>query len=277
MMRRRAIIGRRIGSGTVITPPPAGGGLVFDSTLNFVLDGNSHIYGIGGAQNIPRVLAKTAPISVVTHPITVSYDATPLGGSPTNKWQSDKGIIVWNFGVSGESWRKMNGLDGGGGAALTDAAWVDGKVNVLLAWEGTNSLVSGRTPEWAISDATDYIAARRALHPGWKIIVGTVAPRQVSTQAGTDSLNASIDAYNTLLRAQYLSMGADVLFDVRAAGSQLNLPDYLNATFEAAAADASTTLWASGEVGGHTHFSSNGNVYIVNTFIMPALQSLPAG
>jgi hypothetical protein len=247
------------------------GSLVFDSTLNVVCDGNSHIAGVGGAQNIPRLLAKTAPISVATH---LTPDATSLG---TGIWQSDKGVKVTNLGVSGQTWRKMNGLDTGS-AADVDGAWVDGKVNVLLAWEGTNSITLGlRTPAQTIQDASDYIAARRALHPGWKIVIGTVAPRQLSSsQTDTDALNANIDAYNVLLRAQYRSMGADALFDVRQAGSEFNFSDYLNATFEAAAADASTTLWASGETGAHTHFSSNGNAYIVNTFAMPAIQSLSA-
>lgn len=248
-----------------------------------MLDGNSHLAGVGGGQNITKLLAKTSPISVITHQGIPNWnDATILdgqGAGQAKKWQSDKGVVLTNLGISGQTWRKMNGLDGYSSADV-DGAWVDGKINVLFAWEGTNSMASpnNRLPADAIQDARDYIAARRALHPGWIILVGTVAPRQAADQAATTALNQKIDTYNNLLRAQYKDMGANGLFDIRAPGSWFNFPDYLMSTFDTSAA-ATGTYWAGGEDistggAGHVHFSSEGNMYLVNAFILPALKRL---
>jgi hypothetical protein len=237
---------------------------------------------VGAVQGFCRVLAKTAPISNSTA-INFLPDATSLDGqgAASKKWKSDKGVYVTNCGVAGETWRKMMGLDGGSGAADTDAAWQNGMTNVLLAWEGTNSItLGGRTPAQALSDAKDYITARRAVHPGWIVIVGTVPPRQAADQTTTNTLNANIDAYNVLIRQQYKSIGANGLFDVRAVGSKFNWvdangnPDYSISTFEAHATEPNT-IWASGETGAHVHFNSDGSAYIINNFVAPALRRLP--
>lgn len=266
----------------------------FNSTLNVVCDGNSLFAGQGGGQNIPRVLAKTAPFSATTHPISQSYDATQLVNT-TNyvKWQTDKSVTVLNIAISGQTWRKMNGLDGYS-AADVDGAWVAGKTNVLILWEGTNSISSGRTAAQAIQDATDYITARQAAvnaaYPGkrWIILVGTCLPRQNSgtDQTLVDTLNATIDSYNALLRAQYKTMGAHGLFDVRQEGSPFNwympdgvTPDYRIATFEANCTGTSS-LWQGtdfgwpSEAGAHTHLNSNGYVWVDYNCIIPAAVKL---
>lgn len=255
--------------------------VLFNSALNIVVDGNSLVYGQGGAQNIPRVMAKTAPISAATHPITQVYDATALAGSPTNKWKSDKGIVVYNSGVSGETWRQMNGLDGGNGAADVDAAFVAGAANVLILWEGTNSItLGGRTPAQAIQDATDYITARQAAASSkgghWVVMIGTCLPRQISSsEANTIALNGNLDSYNASLRSQYSSMGAKGVFDVRQSGSPFNLPDYTYASFSAALNGAAGYWTTTDPTNSLTHLASNGYQYVVDNVIMPALLRLP--
>lgn len=243
-------------------------GLRFNSGLNIVFDGNSLVAGQGGAQNMPRVLAKTFPVATATN---IAVDATSLG---TGWWESSRGVRVRNLGINGQTWRQMNGLDGSS-AADVDAVWVADKVNVLIAWEGTNAICNlGRTAAQAAQDAADYIAARQATHP-WVVLIGTCLPRQRATQVDTDAKNSILDAYNALLRANYPAMGAKGLFDVRQAGSRFNLADYQAATFEAAAAEAGT-LWASGESGEHVHLNSTGYIYVVDNCVIPALRRLPA-
>lgn len=264
-MMRRPIIGR----GGHLT---FAAGIVFDNTLNLVIDGNSMIYGIGGAQNITRILAKTAPIAVTTIPITQSGDATPLAGSPTYKWQSTKGVILTHFGVSGQTWRQMNGLDGGSAADVDGAYDTNKAQNYLITYEATNALtVAHRTVAQTIQDATDYATARRAAHPWKKIFAGTQPPRMNSStnQSIVDADNLVLDQYNAYLLAHYKEMGFDGVFDVRQAGSPFNLPDYLIATFNAAAA-APNTVWSTGDTG-HVHPSSTGYDYIVKQCIMPML------
>lgn len=274
----------------MMTGPILGGlpRIKFDSGLNVVVDGNSLVAGQGGGEDISKVLAKSQPLATYT---ALTPNATALGTSPntgrTNKWQTDKGIIVTNFGINGQTWRQMNGLDGYS-AADVDAAFVSSKTNVLVVWEGTNSITNmGRTPAQAIQDATDYIAARQAAvnaaYPGqkWIVVIGTCLPRQVNPappadpQAATDALNAKLDTYNALIRSSYLAMGAKAYFDVRQSGGPFDFQNYLISTFEAAAS-ASGTLWAASETGAHTHLNSDGYTTVARNFIIPALRLLPA-
>lgn len=277
MMRRHAIPGRRVGVGTPAAP--AAGSIVFDSTLNLVFDGNSLVAGQGGAQNIPRCAAKTAPISTSTA-VNFLPDATALAGSPTNKWQSDKGVIVRNLGINGQTWRQMNGLDGGS-ATDVDGAYdtTAGIQNVLVAWEWTNAICnSHRTVSQVVQDATDYVTARRAAHPWAKIFTGTALPRMNSStdQSIVDSDNSLIDQVNAYLLANYKAIGFDGVFDVRTSGTYFDMGgDYTIAHFNAMAS-ASGTYWAtsaSGDGSTHVHLNSDGYWYLTGQFIVPMLQA----
>lgn len=217
--------------------------LKFDANVNIVCDGNSLTAGVGGypwPNGLKIRTGFTAPSYV-------------------------------NVGVSGQTTQQMNGV----GADVTDVngAWVAGKTNVLVAWEGTNSICNvGRTAAQAAQDMADYIAARKAVHP-WIVLIGTCLPRQTNNgQAATTSQNAVLDAYNALLRANYRAYGAKGLFDVRQAGSPFNVADYQMATFETAAAGG---LWAAGETGNHIHLSSAGYDALVDQIIIPAIKRLP--
>lgn len=258
--------------------------LKFDSNLNLVFDGNSLIAGVGG-QDIPRITAKTAPLSVASHPVSQSYDATLLVNNAAYiKRQTDKGIIVLNLAVSGQTWQNMDGLGGSGQtSADVDGAWVSGKTNVLVLWEGTNSIypsLGNRTPAQAIQDATTYINNRQAaaLAKGgkWIILIGTCIPREnPASESATITLNGNLDTYNNLIRSTYKAMGAHGVFDVRQAGSVFNLPDYTYSSFEAF--NTNVGYWSTGfdSANGHTHLNTNGYYYVVTNFIVPALKRLP--
>jgi hypothetical protein len=252
----------------------------FDSTLNIVMDGNSIVAGVNAGPDPTRLLAQTWPIATQTLTIAQATSATALANDPylsrTCKWRSNKGVILYECGISGQTWRKMNGLDSG----LTtdvDGGYVAGAFNILKAWEGTNAMYYGRTWQQAVQDAADYIAARKSIHPWNKTVIGTCLPRmdlvngQID-QNWIDSMNAAIDAYNAYVLAHYRDMGFDAVFDVRQAGSPFNLPNYLAQTFQDSAA-ATNSIW-SNDASGHVHPSNYGNDYIVRQCMMPVIRRL---
>ena len=169
------------------------------AAVKVVFDGNSLVQGVGATSTpLPAAFASLVP-----------------------------GVAsVSNLGGSGRTWRQMNGLDGGSSAAV-DAAFDPAKKNVLFAWETTNSVFNaGRSAAQTIQDATDYIAARKYVHPGWRIVLLTSIPRQPGL-AGNQAM-ASVDA---AFLANYRAMGADAVVNVRRQGSYFNFADYTDATF----------------------------------------------
>ena len=169
-------------------------------SVKVVFDGNSLVQGIGATN-------------------------TPL---PTAFGNLVSGTIasVSNLGGSGRTWRNMNGLDGGSSTSV-DGAFDTSKTNILFAWETTNSVFNaGRTAAQTIQDATDYIAARRAAHPAWRIILLTSIPRQPGITG--NQIMASVDA---AFLANYRAMGADAVVNVRRLGSYFNFADYTDPTF----------------------------------------------
>jgi hypothetical protein len=252
----------------------------FTGNTNIVLDGNSMMAFVGGAYNLTWLLAVTFPVASNTPAIGFAGNggATPVAGSgsPARKWVSNKGVTLNNLGISGQTWRKMDGLDGYSSADV-DGAFVPGAFNILWAWEGTNSIAGGASGMQAVSDATTYIAHRRAANPWNKIIGGTVPPRMDSSSDQTlvSNVNAQIDIYNAYLLANYKAMGFDAVFDVRQAGSPFNLPNYLLDTFNTnAAATATSPYWASDSNGIHVHLSNIGNDYVIRQCLAPVIRRL---
>jgi hypothetical protein len=215
----------------------------------------------------------TAPIATST---SVGFLPAPtvLGISPL-KYQSSKSIVVTNLGINGQTWRQMNGLDGGSSSDV-DGAFDATKVNILIAWEWTNAICNThRTVAQVVQDATDYVAARRAANPWAKIFTGTALPRMNSStdQTLVDSDNALLDQCNAYLLANFKAMGFDGVFDVRQSGSYYAMSNYLIQTFNDMAT-ATNTYWASNDsTGQHIHQNSNGYWYIDTTFIVPMLQA----
>lgn len=210
-----------------------------DAATTVTCDGNSITNGdthtTGTAAHYPNQLAALAPIS----------------GQ----------FSCLNLGISGQTTRMMNGLDGGSTADV-DAAFIPGKKNILIAWEGTNSELNGRTgTQWA-QDMADYVAARIAANPGWIIVLMTTLPYILSnhSQAQTNQENADIEVANNIMRANYRSWGAKAIVDLRDVGSPFHLPDYTLASFEAAGV---VDLWSKVEgAGNHLHLYDTGMAYV---------------
>lgn len=217
--------------------------LKFDpSTLAVTFDGNSHVSIIRESGQFPTLPAN-------------------MGSVPIN-----------NIGIGGETWRRLNGLDGGS-AADVDAAYVEGKTNVLIAWEGTNTLRDlTRSAAQSWQDCIDYCNARQAYvannRPGqrpWIILLGTCLPLGANYQYGPPGpRNDSIDAYNVLMRQNYRQV-AKGLFDVREVGS----------IFEGELGKAAITSGQYAQ-GDSLHSSYAGYISVCTNQIVPALKRLPA-
>ncbi|WP_409266818.1 SGNH/GDSL hydrolase family protein [Massilia sp. BHUDP2] len=210
---------------------------------NVVFDGNSLVFGQGssGGQSMPAQLAALAPI----------------GGR----------LSITNLGISGQNLGQMRS-----NASDVDGAWVDGKRNVLLVWEGTNALNYGGTVNNAYNDTAAYCAERLALHP-WLIVLLTTIPRQNqgATQADTDAYNAKLTDYNTRIKSGYKAMGAKAVIDVRQEGSPFAFANYLPATFDAPGVGS---LWAS-EGAMRVHLN-NAGYGVVAQMVADGLKRLPA-
>lgn len=148
-----------------------------------ICDGNSLTYGTSstGGNNYPN------------------YLATSLGSS----W------LVYNTGVQGQVTSAM----------VTNApVQIDLTLgtpyfskDVIIAWEGTNSLNAGTDATTAYNSMVTYCLARKAA--GAKVIVGTCLPRSSAGVPG--DFNAQRATYNTLIRSNYQYF-ADALLDVAA-------------------------------------------------------------
>lgn len=181
----------------------------YSSDVNIVCDGNSLTEGVGGT------------------PYTTYLSALPpLSGQCT----------VSNSAIGGQTTANMTS-----NAADIDAAFVSGKTNILIAWEGANSIYGGKTAEQAITDLQSYISRVLSAHQ-WKIVVMTCLPRQTYDEALSASVNSSIDSYNATLRNSFRGIGISALVDVRKSGSPFNISGYTDADFSALV--ASSGLWA---------------------------------
>lgn len=189
-----------------------------NATVNVVMDGNSLVYGYRAPGPGTRISDNLA-----------SQAFSPLYG---------QGMTVGNVASSGQTWADM---------LTTRPTFVAGKRNICIAWEGTNSIVMGLTASQAMTDAAGYCAAMHADNAAWEIVTGTCIPRQggyTTAFASVAALNAELDAYNTLLKAQYASAGFVAVCDVRAVGSPWAMGgDYSPAGFAAVSTRAGASVW----------------------------------
>jgi hypothetical protein len=106
------------------------------------------------------------------------------------------------------------------GAAFVDVLKSAGPLNVVVAWEGTNSMAQGGLSASAAFDqmakyADDRIAA------GWEVVVLTCLPR--SDAAAGATFEKKRQAYNSMVRAHFkkvIDIAADLA--IGQAGCQLN-------------------------------------------------------
>ncbi len=163
------------------------------SDVNIVFDGNSLVAGAsasGPSAYMPAQLTQLPPLNGL--------------------------ITVKNIGVSGQTIANMRSR----GTAFADANYVAGKKNILLAWEGTNSICNnaGMSGVAAGAAMAAYCADRLAAHPDWRIILLTTIPRFAITAYSIAAGNAQLSAYDDYIKANYKAMGAQRVLDVRAGG-----------------------------------------------------------
>lgn len=208
------------------------------AAVAIVMDGNSLVYGY----------RNPGPGNTIAQQV-VSQAASPLFGS---------GITVANIGVNGQTWSGM---------LSSLPAFVGGKTNVVIAWEGTNSIQGGRTAAQAIQDATDYITAVHAANSGFRVVVMTCLPRQggFAPWGTIAAFNAEIDTYNATLRSSHMSMGAVALCDVRKGGGVFDMAgDYTNAQFAACNTRAGATVWLEPTTGSAIHLTDAGDAVVAS-------------
>lgn len=221
---------------------------------NLIADGNSLTFGVGSTAG------NTWPDKLLT--------VSPF---------SSNGAVVSNNGVNGQTWRMMNGLDGGATDDV-DACYVTGRTNILICWEATNAcwaMLGGRTAAQVVQDATDYIAARKAAATTAGVtlkvvLVGTI-PREagggVTTDADRIALSAILDAADATMAITWAAMGADAYVDPRQAGSPFEWRSYAKANF-----DATASLWNE-SYPDRIHLTNAGYAVIAG-LIAPAVASL---
>lgn len=222
------------------------------SNANVVCDGNSITGGqVWTTQTYPMQLSALAPIA--------------------------SQLNALNLGVSGQTIRQMNGLDGGSSSDV-DGAYVAGKKNILVVLGGTNDIdphVAGLSGAKSAQNLADYVTARLAAHPGWYVMMMTCPPFIYDgwDTATSAIYNAQVDAFNASIRANYRTWGARQLVEFRAAGSLFDMGgDYSLANFET---PARMNYWAPEATGKHIHPKDTGAGYIAG-LVAAALKRVPA-
>lgn len=133
------------------------------------------------------------------------------------------GLTVRSSAESAISWYGMRV----GHVTAVSNMYQANKRNILLLWEGTNSIRNeGKTAAQAITDARDYVTAIRAAHPDWEIYVITAIPRRETGAWTILELNQKIDEYNSTLKTNYKAYGFNGVIDVRDTGSPFNISNY---------------------------------------------------
>ncbi len=202
------------------------------SSAVIVFDGNSLVLGASGATDpMPAQVFRNPPISSTS--------------------------ACTNSGTNGARTYEMTSQ----AAAQIDPLFNAAKDNILVVWEGRNSMYNGgRTPAQAWAEVQAYVSARLALHPEWKIVLMTVLPQRASTDtdASAAATWATFQEFNDLMRAGWRAAGAKALVDVVASGSPFLLTSFAIADFNAIG------LWSPTETTQWVHLSNAGYAYIAS-------------
>lgn len=108
--------------------------------------------------------------------------------------------------ISGQTWTNM-----GANHSDLDAAWVEGATNILFLGETRNQIVVDYGANGITDQATlvarckaaiiDYLAAVRAVHPGWAVIIGGTLPSGGSNITRYQVENAAFEEVDAWLHA----------------------------------------------------------------------------
>lgn len=171
-------------------------------------------------------------------------------------------IVISNKAINGQSVQQMiaNHAD-------VDAAYVSGKINFLGIFEITNNVYNdGRTGLQTCDDLTAYIAAVKAVHPGWRPILMTGIPRGSLFGSTWDVVTGEeqMQIANAYIRANWRAMGAVAYVEARRAGGPFDFTDCADG------ANFPSSLWTD-----RTHPNSAGKAYLAQ-YIADVLKRLPA-
>lgn len=134
-------------------------------------------------------------------------------------------VAVVNNGLSGYSWANLTG------DTTVDSAWVNGKTNILIVGENTNSIFDGGTSSSTISDIQTYCSTRLGAH-AWHIVLETAIPmgdllgNLNLSQAQVNANNAASNTVNAYIKANYRALGAKNVIDWQQAGSPFAFTTY---------------------------------------------------
>lgn len=205
-----------------------------------------------------------------------------VGGTPPSVYLPGQSpVSIGPSPVANVSVSSATAADLLGSVSAVTAAYVAGRTNVLIVWEITNSVQTGRTAQQAVDDLFALAAACKAQRP-WKVAVATAIPRYQwldavggpVSDAKSAALNAVLDSANSLLRAQFRANGCDLLLEMRRAGSPFALAAYNSANF-AAVQDASGNFLYLNESGSYVHLINFGYLEVAKV-MAPQLAAMPA-
>ena len=168
--------------------------LKMSSSVNIVFDGNSMVQGSNmttpSTESLPAQLKLLAPLSNLTTMINVGIGGQDIAAMRTRR------------------------------AAYVDANYSAGKRNILLVWEGTNSICNTvLTGDQAFDALSAYCSEVLAVHSDWYIVLLTTIPRFAPNTWGVVAANGHLDTYNSRVKSEYKTIGARQVIDVRADGT----------------------------------------------------------
>lgn len=213
---------------------------------NVVFHGNSLMAGVYSTATMPQRVQALPPIS----------------GQ----------LTVTNIGRPGYTWDNLSA-----DAGNVDALYVAGKTNILVVWEGTNTIKNnGFNGLACYNNAASYTAARLALHPWWVIHMTTLPCRYSSfTDSDADAMQVGIADYNALLRANFGTIGAKALVDLGQPGGPFVPPPNNSTAAFSAMTRAGSTIWTPAEPGQWVHINDNGYAGVADMVAL-ALRRLKA-
>jgi lysophospholipase L1-like esterase len=172
-------------------------------------------------------------------------------------------------GISSYSWDNMQSNQEANGA------WVNGKTNILIAWETSNTIYDeGNNTTNTIADCQSYINNLNSTHLWNAIVLMTTIPRQEGATthwADIATANAQLNAADNIIRQNYRAMGAHALVDVRAGTSPFNFTGYSTSDF--GAADV-VGLWDNSETNGNYAHLNNTGYGVIAEMIAATLRRL---
>jgi lysophospholipase L1-like esterase len=171
-----------------------------------ITNGSNQMYGPVGFKYLVPLVRKN--IICDGNSLTRGYPGSGTVSYPVALAALESTWVVGNLGADGLTTAQMESR----AAVVADPTMDAGAtMNVLVAWELTNSVAGGASAATVISDFHTYCANRKTANPTRKIVVLTMLPRGAPYEATRATINADIrDAGNV---GVYWDAVADVAAD----------------------------------------------------------------